>query len=84
MIGLIGFIVIPVLWDLLTLVPRHTSPTNFRLFMLLEIVLGPFWVWMGTGERPSAAVIGGAALVLVTLDFHFLSSAREAGKPGSN
>ena len=84
MIGLMGFIVMPVLWGLLTLAPRHTSPTNVSLFMLLEMVLGPFWVWMGTGERPSAAVIGGAALVLVTLDFHFLSSAREAGKPGAN
>ena len=27
---------------------------------------------------------GGAALVLVTLGFHFLSSAREAGKPDRN
>ena len=52
--------------------------------MLLEMVLGPFWVWMGTGERPSAAMTGGAALVLVTIGCHFLSSAREAGKPGSN
>ena len=52
--------------------------------MLLEMVLGPFSVWMGTGERPSAAITGGAALALVTLGCHFLSSAREAGKPGSN
>ena len=29
-------------------------------------------------------MIGGAALVLLTLGFHFVSSAREAGKPGSN
>ena len=84
MIGLMGFIVMPVSWGLLTLAPRHTSPTNVSLFMLLEMVLGPFWVWMGTGERPSAAMIGGAALVLVTLGFHFLSSAREAGKPDRN
>ena len=54
------------------------------MFMLLEMVLGPFWVWMGTGERPSAAMIGGAVLVFVTLGCHFLSSAHEAGKPGSN
>ena len=84
MIGLMGFIVMPVSWGLLTLAPRHTSPTNVSLFMLLEMVLGPFWVWMGTGERPSAAMIGGAALVFVTLGFHFLSSAREAGKPDRN
>lgn len=84
MIGLMGFIVMPVSWGLLTLAPRQTSPTNVSLFMLLEMVPGPFWVWMGTGERPSAAMIGGAALVLVTAQgFHFLSSAREAGKAGA-
>ena len=27
--------------------------TNVSLFMLLEMVLAPFWVWLGTGERPS-------------------------------
>ena len=84
MIGLMGFVVMPVSWGLLTLAPRHTSPTNVSLFMLLEMVLGPFWVWMGTGEHPSAAMIGGAALVLVTLGFHFLSSAREVAKPDRN
>jgi drug/metabolite transporter (DMT)-like permease len=46
--------------------------------MLLEMVLGPFWVWLGTGERPSPAMIGGAALVLVTLAFYFLAAANEA------
>ncbi len=50
MVGLMGFIVMPVSWGLLTLAPRHTSPTNVSLFMLLWMILGPFWVWMGTGS----------------------------------
>ena len=78
MIGLMGLIVMPVSWALLSMAPRHTSPTNVSLFMLLEMVLGPFWVWLGTGERPSAAMMGGACLVLMTLAMHFLFSAREA------
>ena len=78
MILLMGLLVMPVSWGLLSLAPRHTSPTNVSLFMLLEMVLGPFWVWLGTGERPSPAMIGGAALVLGTLTFYFLAAAREA------
>ena len=77
-IGLMGLIVMPLSWGLLTLAPRHTSPTIVSLFMLLEMVLAPFWVWLGTGERPSLPMIGGAALVLVTLMIYFIAAAREA------
>ena len=77
-IGLMGLLVMPLSWGLLTLAPRHTSPTIVSLFMLLEMVLAPFWVWLGTGERPSLPMIGGAALVLVTLMIYFIAAAREA------
>jgi len=80
---LMGLIVMPVSWALLALAPRHTSPTNVSLFMLLEMVLGPFWVWLGVGERPSLEMIGGAALVLATLIVFFLAPAREAKQDGS-
>ena len=78
MIGLMGLVVMPLSWGLLTLAPRHTSPTIVSLFMLLEMVLAPFWVWLGTGERPSLPMIGGAVLVLVTLMIYFLAAARDA------
>ncbi len=80
---LMGLIVMPVSWALLALAPRHTSPTNVSLFMLLEMVLGPLWVWLGVGERPSLEMIGGAALVLVTLIVFFVASAREAQQHGA-
>tara|TARA_X000000950_G_scaffold29893_2_gene32353 strand:- start:7452 stop:8351 length:900 start_codon:yes stop_codon:yes gene_type:complete len=81
-IGLMGLIIMPVSWGLLTLAPRHTSPTIVSLFMLLEMVLAPFWVWLGTGERPSLPMIGGAALVLATLMIYFIAAAREAAPGG--
>ena len=81
-IGLMGLIVMPISWGLLTLAPRHTSPTIVSLFMLLEMVLAPFWVWLGTGEWPSLPMIGGAALVLVTLMIYFIAAAREAAPGG--
>ena len=34
--------------------------------MLLEAVVGPFWVWLALGEAPSVhTVIGGAVLIAV-------------------
>ena len=80
---LMGLFVMPVSWALLALAPRHTSPTNVSLFMLLEMVLGPFWVWVGVGERPSIEMVGGAVLVLVTLIVFFLAAARDATAPKS-
>ena len=80
---IMGLFIMPVSWGLLTLAPRQTSPTNVSLFMLLEMVLGPFWVWLGTGERPNLAMMGGTALVLLTLIVYFILSARDlrASKP---
>ena len=75
---LMGLVIMPLSWGLLTLAPRHTSPTNVSLFMLLEMVLAPFWVWLGIGERPSLPMVGGAALVLLTLMLYFLAAMRQA------
>ena len=40
---------------------------HFSLLGLLEVVFGVLWVWLGTEEAPSMAVLGGGALVLGAL-----------------
>jgi drug/metabolite transporter (DMT)-like permease len=37
------------------------------LLGLLEILFGVIWTWLGSSESPTAAVIGGGALVLLAL-----------------
>jgi drug/metabolite transporter (DMT)-like permease len=37
------------------------------LLGLLEILFGVIWTWLGSTESPTAAVIGGGALVLLAL-----------------
>ncbi len=37
------------------------------LLSLLEVLFGVTWAWLGAGERPSPAVLGGGALVLAAL-----------------
>ena len=73
---LMGLLVMPLAWCLLSLAPRYTAPTNVRLLMLLEMMLGPFWVRLSTGERPSPIMLVGAAIVLVTLASYITATAR--------
>ena len=38
------------------------------MISLLEVVLGPFWVWLAVGQRPSVGtVIGGAVVVAAVI-----------------
>ena len=73
---LMCLLVMPLAWCLLSLAPRYTAPTSVSLLMLLEMVLGPFWVWLGTGERPSPMMLVGAAIVLLTLASYIIATAR--------
>ena len=49
---------------LVRLVLLQLSAAEIGLLSLLEIVLGPLWVWLALGEAPSGAVIAGGAVVL--------------------
>jgi drug/metabolite transporter (DMT)-like permease len=46
---------------------RHLAPHEIGLLGLLEVVLGPLWVWLGVGEAPAASTLQGGALVLGAL-----------------
>ena len=48
--GKLGLIILPIPFTCLNLAARYTSPAIVSLLMLLEMVLGPFWVWLGIGE----------------------------------
>jgi drug/metabolite transporter (DMT)-like permease len=49
---------------LMTLAARHLSAAEVGLLSLLETTLGPLWVWLGIGERPSdIALLGGLVVV---------------------
>jgi drug/metabolite transporter (DMT)-like permease len=46
---------------------RVLSGPEASLLALLEVVCGVLWAWLGAGEAPSSAVLGGGALVLLAL-----------------
>ena len=74
---LMGIVVMPTALICLAFAPRYTSATNVSLLVLLEMILGPFWVWMGTGEQPNLMVFYGAVLVLFTLLTYFYLTSKE-------
>lgn len=46
---------------------RVLSAPEISLLALLEVLFGVAWVWLGTSEAPTAAVLGGGTLVLLAL-----------------
>ena len=66
-ISVSGLLILPLSFVALTAATRFTRAANVSLFMLLESVLGPVWVWLGTGERPGSLTIFGGVIVIVSL-----------------
>lgn len=63
---------------LMTFASRHLPASEIGLFALIETTLGPIWVWLGVGERPSdLAIIGGLVVVVAVAANHF-AGRREA------
>lgn len=66
-ISVSGLLILPLSFMALTAATRFTRAANVSLFMLLETVLGPVWVWLGTGERPGGLTIFGGVVVVLSL-----------------
>lgn len=49
---------------LFMLAARHLAAAELTLFTLLEIALGPFWVWLFIAEVPSVATLLGGLIVI--------------------
>ncbi len=52
---------------LLTMGARLIPAAQVGLITLLEVVLGPFWVWLAYDERPETATLIGGAVVIVAI-----------------
>lgn len=52
---------------LVRVVLPRLSAAEIGLLSLLEIVLGPLWVWLALGEEPAGAVVTGGLVVLAAV-----------------
>jgi drug/metabolite transporter (DMT)-like permease len=67
---------------LLTIGARLIPAAQIALISLLEVVLGPLWVWLAWGERADAATLIGGAVVVAAIVLQTEPSARRA-RPGA-
>ena len=76
-----GLFVVPVSFALITLGPRYLPAPEVSLLLLLETVLGPFWVWLALGEAPGTIALIGGAVVVATLTAHSALALGRRGAP---
>ena len=53
-----------------TIAPRYISAPEVNLFFLLEVILGPIWVWLVIKEQPSIQTIIGGIVIITTIAIH--------------
>jgi drug/metabolite transporter (DMT)-like permease len=66
-----------------TLAVPHLSAAEIGLLSLLETTLGPVWVWLGIGERPSAPALFGGAMVIISLVVNEIAGMQRASRVSS-
>jgi drug/metabolite transporter (DMT)-like permease len=65
----------------LTIGARLIPAAEVALITLLEIVLGPLWVWIALGERPGTSTLIGGAIVLAAVVFEAIGEPEEPAVP---
>ena len=76
LLALLGIVILPISLTLITLATRHMPAPEVNLVALLETLLGPLWVWLVIGERPSAEVLAGGILVVGAVTIHSVLALR--------
>jgi drug/metabolite transporter (DMT)-like permease len=66
-LALLGLVQLAIPCLIAVVATRALSAPEASLLALLEVVFGVAWAWLAAGEAPSAAVLGGGALVLGAL-----------------
>lgn len=60
-----------------TIATRYILASEVALFSLTESILGPIWVWIGVGEKPSTLTLIGSAIVLVCVSSYCIVNIRQ-------
>ena len=78
LLALLGTVQLAIPCLMAVAVARVLSGPEISLLGLLEVVFGVLWAWLGAGESPSQAVLGGGGLVLLALVGNELLGLRQA------
>jgi len=76
-VAIIGFVLVPFAFVVLTIAPRFANSAEVQLVYLLESILGPLWVWLVINETPSLNTIIGGSMLLASVAWFAHNSIRE-------
>jgi drug/metabolite transporter (DMT)-like permease len=65
----------------MTVGARLIPAAQVALITLLEVVLGPLWVWLAIDERPATATLVGGAIVVVAVVIQAAGGSPRANRP---
>ncbi len=69
-LAIMGLVQMPLASVLIMTATRYLPSPEVSLFLLIETVLGPVWVWLAVGEEPPSLTLVGGALILATISVH--------------
>tara|TARA_B110000263_G_C15264434_1_gene490435 strand:- start:563 stop:1447 length:885 start_codon:yes stop_codon:yes gene_type:complete len=62
---------------LVTIAPRFITAAEVNLFFLLEVIIGPIWVWLIIKEQPSLETIQGGVIIILVIAIHSFMSLKK-------
>jgi DME family drug/metabolite transporter len=78
----IGFVVVAMGMVLFTLGSRVVPAAELTLLSLVEVLLGPIWVWLALGETASQNTLIGGGVLLAGVVFNAVMGARSPRQEG--
>ena len=81
-LGVMGWVQLGIGCVLMVMAAPYLSAAEIGLFALLETILGPVWVWLGFGERPTDMALVGGLIVISALLLNGLLGMRERSSAG--
>lgn len=76
----LGLLVMPLAFGLIATGPRFIPAAEVALLLLLQTVLGAYWVWLAVGEVPGVATLVGGLMLIVVLASHSVATLRSLDK----
>ena len=83
-LGVMGLIQMPFSLIMLAKSTRYLPSPEVSLFLLVETILAPIWVWLFLGEQPPNMTLAGAALIIPVLVIHSWVGMREISPSQAN
>lgn len=81
-LAVMGLIQMPIALVMMSQATRYLPSAEVSLFLVIEAILGTYWVWLWLGEEPPGATLAGGALVVATLVGHSWVAIRRERRAG--